>query len=136
MCIGFIISFGIRCNVGVATVKMTSMDEDTGVPGMAARWLSPYFKIVCVWPFGLEGLWLRYATLQNLIPSFSWIVPPRPPPWHDPRKGRDQILPSGNLVRGGAKERTNEERNERAREQLADNDSLDAWQWHLQHDRR
>ena len=29
---GFLISFGIRCNVGVATVKMTSMDEDTGVP--------------------------------------------------------------------------------------------------------
>ena len=47
-----------------------------------------------------SGLWLRYATLQNLIPSFPWIVPPRPPPWHDPRKGRDQILPSGNLERG------------------------------------
>ena len=42
------------------------------------------------------GLWLRYATLQNLIPSFPWIAPPRPPPWHNPRKGRDQILPSGN----------------------------------------
>ena len=24
---------------------------------------------------GLEGLWLRYATLQNLIPSFPWIAP-------------------------------------------------------------
>ena len=23
-----------------------------------------------------SGLWLRYATLQNLIPSFPWIVPP------------------------------------------------------------
>ena len=44
-----------------------------------------------------SGLWLRYATLQNLIPSFPWIVPPRPPPWRNPRKGRDQILPSGNL---------------------------------------
>ena len=22
-----------------------------------------------------SGLWLRYATLQNLIPSFPWIVP-------------------------------------------------------------
>ena len=41
-------------------------------------------------------LWLRYATLQNLIPSFPWIAPPHPPPWHNPRKGRDQILPSGN----------------------------------------
>ena len=27
-----------------------------------------------------SGLWLRYATLQNLIPSFPWIAPPRPPP--------------------------------------------------------
>ena len=25
-----------------------------------------------------------------------WIAPPRPPPWRNPRKGRDQILPSGN----------------------------------------
>ena len=31
-----------------------------------------------------SGLWLRYATLQNLIPSFHWIAPPRPPPWHQP----------------------------------------------------
>ncbi len=46
-----------------------------------------------------SGLWLRYATLQNLIPSFPWIAPPRPPPWRNPRKGRDQILPSGNPVR-------------------------------------
>ena len=49
-------------------------------------------------------LWLRYAALQNLIPSFPWIAPPRPPPWHNPRKGRDQILPSGNLdARGCAR---------------------------------
>ena len=44
-----------------------------------------------------SGLWLRYAALQNLIPSFPWIAPPHPPPRHNPRKGRDQILPSGNL---------------------------------------
>ena len=45
-----------------------------------------------------SGLWLRYATLQNLIPSFPWITPlTRPPPWRNLRKGRDQILPSGNL---------------------------------------
>ena len=25
-----------------------------------------------------SGLWLRYAALQNLIPSFPWIAPPRP----------------------------------------------------------
>ena len=47
-----------------------------------------------------SGLWLRYATLQNLIPSFPWIAPPRPPPWRNPRKGRDQILRSGNLAQG------------------------------------
>ena len=46
-----------------------------------------------------SGLWLRYATLQNWIPSFSWIAPPRPPPRRNPRKGRDPILPSGNTVR-------------------------------------
>ena len=36
---------------------------------------------------------LKVARWQNLIP-------PRPPPWRNPRKGRDQILPSGNLVKG------------------------------------
>ena len=44
-----------------------------------------------------SGLWLRYAALQNLIPSFPWIAPPRSPSWCNPRKGRDHILPSGNL---------------------------------------
>ena len=43
-----------------------------------------------------SGLLLRCAMLQNLIPSFPWIAPPRPPPWCNPRKGRDQILLSGN----------------------------------------
>ena len=43
-----------------------------------------------------SGLWLHYAALQNVIPSFRWIWHPRPTPWHNPRKGRDQILPSGN----------------------------------------
>ena len=38
---------------------------------------------------------LRYAPLQNLIPSFPWIAPSCPPPSRNPRKGRDQILPSG-----------------------------------------
>ena len=33
------------------------------------------FKISCVWPFGLEELWLCYAALQNLVPSFPWIAP-------------------------------------------------------------
>ena len=34
---------------------------------MVARWLQPNFYIVGIWPFGLEGLWLCYATPQNLI---------------------------------------------------------------------
>ena len=46
-----------------------------------------------------SGLWHRYATLQNLIPSFPCIAPPHPPPWHNPRKGRDQILLFGNTGR-------------------------------------
>ena len=54
--------------------------------------------IVFVWPCGLEGLWLSYAMQQNLIPSFHWIAPSCHPPWHNPRKGRDPMLPSGNLV--------------------------------------
>ena len=33
----------------------------------------------------------KVARLQILIAL------PRPPPWHNPRKGRDQIFPSGNL---------------------------------------
>ena len=43
-----------------------------------------------------SGRWLRYAALQNLIPSFPWIAPG----WRvwGARKGRDQILPSGNLL--------------------------------------
>ena len=34
----------------------------------------------------------KVARWQNLIPSFPWIAPPHPPPWRNPRKGRDQIL--------------------------------------------
>ena len=37
-----------------------------------------------------SGLWLSYTTLQNEIPSSPWIAPPRPPPWRNPRKGRDK----------------------------------------------
>ena len=48
-----------------------------------------------------SGLWLRYAMLQNLIPSFPWNA--RPPPWRNPRKGRDQILLSGNTGRHSTK---------------------------------
>ena len=47
-----------------------------------------------------SGLWLLYATLQNLIPSFPWIAPGWRAWGRNPRKGRDQILPSGNTGGG------------------------------------
>ena len=34
---------------------------------------SQFFRSYVLGPLGLEGPWLRYATLQNLIPCFSWI---------------------------------------------------------------
>ena len=49
-------------------------------------------------PDGYSQISRLFATLQNLIPSFPWIAPPRPPPWSNPRKGRDQILPSSNTA--------------------------------------
>ena len=57
---------------------------------MVVRWRQPDFiKIVCVWPFGLEGLWLRYAALQNLIPSCPWIAPPSTLAQYKERKGQN-----------------------------------------------
>ena len=55
-----------------------------------------YSRIFRPFVFGPSGFWTM-ATLQNLIPFFR----PRPPPWRNPRNGRDQILPSGNTG-GGA----------------------------------
>ena len=50
--------------------------------------------------FGPSGFWtmapLRYAA--KFDPFLSLDCAPHPPPWHNPRKGRDQILPSGNLA--------------------------------------
>ena len=43
-----------------------------------------------------SGLWLRYATLQNWIPSFPWIAPGGWRVW-----GRNELLPSGNLGERG-----------------------------------
>ena len=50
---------------------------------------------------GPSGFWtmalLCYAA--KLIPSFPWIVPGWRAWGRNPRKGRDQVLPSGNHVR-------------------------------------
>ena len=35
-----------------------------------------------------SGLWLRYATLQNLIPSFLWIAPGWRAWGRNPREGK------------------------------------------------
>ena len=77
-------------------------DDGGEEPPPKEAWLPDgYSKIFRSYEFGPSGfgLWLRYATLQNLILSFPWIAPPRLPPRRNPRKGRDQILPSGNLAR-------------------------------------
>ena len=46
---------------------------------------SQIFRLLCL-ALRASGLWLRYAALQNLIPSFPWIAPPRPPPWRYPKE--------------------------------------------------
>ena len=76
---------------------------------MVARWRgdSQILNPMCL-ALRASGLWLRYATLQNLIPSFPWISPLRPTPWRNPRKGRDQILPSGNPGSSGGSEGSSE----------------------------
>ena len=59
-----------------------------------------YSHIFRSYVFGPWGFWTMvcYTELQNLIPSFPRIAPPHTPPWRNPRKGRDPILPSGNTV--------------------------------------
>ena len=59
------------------------------------------FRRYCLHPMHRKWSVKKVARWQNLIPSFPWIAPPtprRPLPWHNPRKGWDQIFPSGNLV--------------------------------------
>ena len=48
-------------------------------------------KIICVWPFWLVGLWLRYATPQNLIPFSPWIAPIPLPSTPAQSKGKEGI---------------------------------------------
>ena len=61
---------------GDPNLKVAGMERDwpEGKSIRVSRWLEPNFQILCIWPFGLAGLRLRYYTLQNLIPSFSWIT--------------------------------------------------------------
>ena len=58
-----------------------------------------YSRIFRSYVFGPSGFWtmapLRYAA--KFDPFLSLDCAPHLPPWRNPRKGRDQILPSGNL---------------------------------------
>ena len=68
---------------------------------VSGTWLpGGYSQIFRSYVFGPSGFWtmapLRYAAKFAVA-----IAPPRPSPWHNPRKGRDQILPSGNLAQEG-----------------------------------
>ena len=76
---------------GGSWAELGMVGVPSGVPGAEGAELSEAVVVVT----GDKG-----ARWQNLIPSFPWIVPPRPPPRRNPRKGRDQILPSGNHVAG------------------------------------
>ena len=82
---------------GVWRIGRPCNEGDGEESGPQARLPDGNSQILRSYVFGPSGLWLRYAALQNLIPSHPWIAPPRPPPWRNPRKVRDQILPSGNL---------------------------------------
>ena len=50
---------GERKKVYLAGLSRAIWWEDEKFGLMVARWLQPNFKIVCFWPFGLEGLWLH-----------------------------------------------------------------------------
>ena len=69
------------------TMLCSHMSQSHGCQMAIARFLD----CMCL-ALRASGLLLCYATLQNLIPSLPWVAPPRPPPWHYPRKGSDQIL--------------------------------------------
>ena len=58
---------------------------------MVARWLQPHFLIACVWPLRAR------RTIAPLHCAANFDCPPPSPSWRNPMKGRDQVLPSGNL---------------------------------------
>ena len=67
----------------------------------AKAWLpygySQIFRSNVFGPSGLKDY--GSATLHcKIYPFLSFDCAPRPPPWRNSRKGRDQILPSGNLA--------------------------------------
>ena len=91
---------GVEINVGAKhTFPMMATNTFLVSPGKhgCQMAIARFLDRLCL-ALRASGLRLRYAALQNLIPSFPWISPPCPPPWRNPRKGRVPILPSGNLA--------------------------------------
>ena len=77
----------------------TTMDS---LPLLDKAWLPDgCSQILRSYVFGPSGFWtmapLRCAAKFDPFLSLD-CASPRPPPWRNPRKGGDQILPSGNLV--------------------------------------
>ena len=66
-----------------------------------ARLPDGYSQIFRSHVFGPSGFWTM-AQLHDAAKFDSFLsldcAPPYHPPWRNPRKGRDQILPSGNLA--------------------------------------
>ncbi len=93
--VNFNSSFILKRELGPRNVSLDRMPWPQSCTQGCQMAIARFLDRMCL-ALRASGLWLRYATLQNLIPSFPWIAPPRPPPWRNPRKGRDQILPSGN----------------------------------------
>ena len=79
---------GILPTLGeVGMIDLAKMTFRHGCQMAIARFLDR--MCLALWA---SGLWLRYAMLQNLIPSFPWIAPGWRAWGRNPRKGRDQIL--------------------------------------------
>ena len=82
-------------------VKTRSPDLQTQSELDLRAWLPDGFNgilVVCVWPFGLLDYGTAMLCCKIWSLPFLGLHPPCPPRWRNPRKGRDQILPSGNLA--------------------------------------
>ena len=59
---------------------------------------SQIFRLYVFGPSGLKDYGSAMLRCKMWSLPFLGLRPTRPPPWHNPRKGRDHILPSGNTV--------------------------------------
>ena len=75
-------AFAPRTDPGENTVEI-KRGKHRGCQMVIAKFLDR--MCLALWA---SGLWLRYTTLQNLIPSFPRIAPQ---PWRNPRKGNFAI---------------------------------------------